>query len=226
MTGDCHAGIRGSPGVRFPRATRPRSSPVVHCRSCGKQSACLDRRADEQVGLGGSRGEGRGRNPAMHDRREVGRPVVPAKPPNNVRAGRRRRWREGDRPRGTRPAKRVPDAVPEGRAQWAGSRAPSGSKDKDARFTALLHHVDVDRLRAAYRAIAPEAAPGVDGVTWEDYGQDLEDNLRDLHARVHAGGTERSRRGGRTSRSRTGGSDRSESPRWRTRSSSGRWSRC
>lgn len=60
-------------------------------------------------------------------------------------------------------------------------------KDKDARFTALLHHVDVDRLRAAYWVIRPKAAPGVDGVTWTKYGQDLEANLRDLHARVHRG---------------------------------------
>ena len=43
-------------------------------------------------------------------------------------------------------------------------------------------------MRAAYWAIEPKAAPGVDGVTWEDYGQDLEDNLQDLHARVHSGG--------------------------------------
>jgi group II intron reverse transcriptase/maturase len=60
-------------------------------------------------------------------------------------------------------------------------------KDRDARFTALLHHVDVDRLRAAYWAIRPKAAPGVDGVTWTEYGLDLEANLRDLHARVHRG---------------------------------------
>ena len=60
-------------------------------------------------------------------------------------------------------------------------------KDKDVRFTALLHHVTVDRLREAYRAISPNAAPGVDGVTWRDYGRDLEANLRDLHARVHRG---------------------------------------
>jgi group II intron reverse transcriptase/maturase len=59
--------------------------------------------------------------------------------------------------------------------------------DKEARFTALLHHVDLDRLRAAYWAIKPKAAAGVDGVTWGDYGLDLEDNLRDLHARVHRG---------------------------------------
>jgi hypothetical protein len=60
-------------------------------------------------------------------------------------------------------------------------------KDKDARFTALLHHLTIDRLEAAYRAIAPGAAPGVDGVRWKDYGQDLEANLRDLCARVHSG---------------------------------------
>jgi RNA-directed DNA polymerase len=60
-------------------------------------------------------------------------------------------------------------------------------RDKDAQFTALLHHVTVDRLREAYRAIRPDAAPGVDGVTWRDYGSDLEENLRDLHARVHTG---------------------------------------
>jgi group II intron reverse transcriptase/maturase len=60
-------------------------------------------------------------------------------------------------------------------------------QDKDARFSALLHHVDFNRLWAAYWAIRPEAAPGVDGVTWEDYGQDLENNLRSLLARVHSG---------------------------------------
>jgi group II intron reverse transcriptase/maturase len=60
-------------------------------------------------------------------------------------------------------------------------------KDKDAKFTALLHHVDLDRLRAAYSALNPKAATGVDGVTWDSYGQDLESNLLDLHARVHTG---------------------------------------
>jgi retron-type reverse transcriptase len=59
--------------------------------------------------------------------------------------------------------------------------------DKDARFTALLHHVTIDCLREAYRALEPKAAPGVDGVTWWDYGLDLEENLRDLYARVHRG---------------------------------------
>ncbi|HKS46176.1 MAG TPA: group II intron reverse transcriptase/maturase [Amycolatopsis sp.] len=59
-------------------------------------------------------------------------------------------------------------------------------RDRGTRFTALLHHVGVDRLRKAYWAIRPKAAPGVDGVTWVAYGQELEANLRDLHARLHA----------------------------------------
>jgi group II intron reverse transcriptase/maturase len=60
-------------------------------------------------------------------------------------------------------------------------------RDKEARFTALLHHVTVSRLRWAYWAIRPKAAPGVDGVTWASYGQDLEANLRGLHERVQQG---------------------------------------
>src|SRR5260370_33342818 len=49
--------------------------------------------------------------------------------------------------------------------------------DKDARFTALLHQVSLERLPWAYWAVRPKAAPGVDGVTWEGYGKDLEANL-------------------------------------------------
>ena len=60
-------------------------------------------------------------------------------------------------------------------------------RDKDARFTALLHHVDLDRLWAAYVAINPKAAPGADQVTWDAYGQDLRENLEDLLRRVHSG---------------------------------------
>jgi group II intron reverse transcriptase/maturase len=60
-------------------------------------------------------------------------------------------------------------------------------RDKQARFTTLLHHVSLGRLRAAYWAIRPQAAPGVDGVMWADYGQNLEINLQDLHVRVQSG---------------------------------------
>src|ERR1700759_509701 len=56
---------------------------------------------------------------------------------------------------------------------------------KNERFTALLHHVNVDTLRTAFYALQRKAAAGVDGVTWRDYEADLEPRLEDLHARVH-----------------------------------------
>src|SRR5215831_17438365 len=58
---------------------------------------------------------------------------------------------------------------------------------KKAQFTALLHHINVDTLRTAFHALRRKAAPGVDGVTWQDYEADLEPRLRDLHERVHRG---------------------------------------
>jgi retron-type reverse transcriptase len=60
-------------------------------------------------------------------------------------------------------------------------------KDKEAKFTALLHHVTVDRLGKVYRRLKPRAAPGVDGITWKQYGEKLEGNLQGLHVRLHRG---------------------------------------
>jgi RNA-directed DNA polymerase len=58
---------------------------------------------------------------------------------------------------------------------------------KQERFTALLHHVDVELLRSAYGWLRKEASPGVDGVTWDAYGEGLEPRLKDLHDRIHRG---------------------------------------
>lgn len=61
-------------------------------------------------------------------------------------------------------------------------------QDKGLRFTALWHHVyNVDRLREAYLSLKQQAAPGVDGETWEHYGEDLEQNLKDLSGRLQRG---------------------------------------
>jgi group II intron reverse transcriptase/maturase len=58
---------------------------------------------------------------------------------------------------------------------------------KKEKLTALLHHINVDTLREAFYALKRKAAPGVDGVTWQDYEADLEPRLEDLHQRVHRG---------------------------------------
>jgi RNA-directed DNA polymerase len=61
-------------------------------------------------------------------------------------------------------------------------------RDRKMRFTALLHHVyRLDTLRRAYHGLNPTAAPGVDGVTWQQYGEDLEGNLKDLADRLKRG---------------------------------------
>jgi RNA-directed DNA polymerase len=63
----------------------------------------------------------------------------------------------------------------------------AAKKDKAKRFTALLHHVTPDRLRNAFHALKKDAAPGVDGITWEQYRERLEENLQELHAKLHQG---------------------------------------
>src|SRR5581483_9434776 len=60
-------------------------------------------------------------------------------------------------------------------------------QQKKERFTALLHHVDIDLLRAAFSWLKRDAAPGVDGLTWREYEQNVEARLVDLHARVLRG---------------------------------------
>jgi RNA-directed DNA polymerase len=58
---------------------------------------------------------------------------------------------------------------------------------KKEKFTALLHHVDTDLLSSSYLALKREAAAGVDGMTWWEYGDDLERKLEELHGRIHRG---------------------------------------
>jgi|SRR6516225_5280741 len=65
-------------------------------------------------------------------------------------------------------------------------RKAAGLRKKE-RLTALFHHINVDALRTAFYALRRKAAPGVDGMTWQDYESDLELRLEDLHKRVQRG---------------------------------------
>jgi RNA-directed DNA polymerase len=61
-------------------------------------------------------------------------------------------------------------------------------RDKGLKFTSLWHHVyNVERLREAYLALKRNAAAGIDGQTWQAYGQELESNLQDLSSRLARG---------------------------------------
>jgi RNA-directed DNA polymerase len=122
----------------------------------------------------------------MHGDGRSDGPVVPAIPPNKAAAA------EVGEERG--PAKgNTASKPPAGRSAGVGVSRALGRvrevarRDKRARFTALLHHVDRGRLLRAYWEVNPQASPGVDRVTWAEYGQRLEANLDDLHARVQQG---------------------------------------
>jgi hypothetical protein len=124
----------------------------------------------------------------MHDNGESYSVVVPAKQPNKS---------------GQPPAEAVEgrtltkENVGQSNPRWTPSQTsgPSGldrvreaaRRDGKLRFTALLHHIMVNLLRDSYHKLKKKAAPGVDGVTWEEYGTNLEAKLLDLHGRVHRG---------------------------------------
>jgi RNA-directed DNA polymerase len=141
--------------------------------------------ADGAVGRIGKAG---GRTPMMNGQGKSDRPEVPTKPPNKagkpaaeVAEGRGLAKGNADEQNTPRTQRRtsVPSALDRVRQV--------ARRDKEAKFTALFHHVTVDRLREAFTALSRNAAPGVDGVTWEAYREGLEENLQALHGRLQRG---------------------------------------
>src|SRR5882724_2082117 len=125
----------------------------------------------------------------MNEHGKSDRPVVPVKSPN--KAGE-------PAAEGTEGSGLTKGNLPQQNASRTPSRtdAPSAlervrqaaSKDKETRFTALLHHLyNLETLRTAYFCLKKEAAPGVDGETWRHYGETLEENLQDLSHRLKRG---------------------------------------
>ena len=67
----------------------------------------------------------------------------------------------------------------------------AAERNPKERLTALLHHITTEVLGAAYFALKKDAAAGIDGVTWDMYGEGLDERLLDLHRRLHSGGAYR-----------------------------------
>lgn len=63
----------------------------------------------------------------------------------------------------------------------------AAKRDKELRFTNLLHHISVEQLHVAYRSLNRTAATGVDDVSWAEYGEGLEKRLVELHDQIHGG---------------------------------------
>jgi RNA-directed DNA polymerase len=134
------------------------------------------------------------RNVDVHVAGESDGCVVPSKGPNKVGGEPAAEGLEGRRPtkENTEQRTRVPDTGPD----WSESRRLSGvreaaQREKRMRFTALMHHVTVERLRESFYALRREATPGVDGVTWRAYAgpeeKELDARLVALHEGVHRG---------------------------------------
>ena len=115
--------------------------------------------------------------------------IVPRKLPNKGR-----RYLPAEEVEGRRPTKGNTERTATPRTQSRKSVSPGlqrvrkvAKKDKDVRFTALLHHVTPEALEDSFFALKRQAAPGIDGVTWEQYQKALGKRLENLHARVHNG---------------------------------------
>jgi RNA-directed DNA polymerase len=124
----------------------------------------------------------------MNGHGQSDRLVVPANPPNKAaravaEAGEERGRVKGNTDGKTRPGRSAGPGV----SSALDRVRQVAVRDKEARFTALLHHVSLHRLGLAFDEVNPRAAPGVDGMSWAEYEQDLGINLRDLHERVQSG---------------------------------------
>src|SRR5712675_1805224 len=140
------------------------------------------------VRCSGPHREGEEPKPMMHDRGKSDSAIVAVKPTNNAgqpvaepvepRAGTKRNAGEQSTHR-TQGRARVTQALARVRK--------AAQQRRTEKFTALFHHLSVDLLREAFLVLKRDAAPGMDGLTWQVYAADLERNLTDLHARVHRG---------------------------------------
>src|SRR5258708_9253959 len=133
----------------------------------------------------------------MNGRRKSDRPVVATKPANKagelataanapvVEQVERRGLAKGKPPR-----QNTNRALDRATVQSALGRIRQAAvKDKKVRFTSLIHHIyNLSTLREAYYGLKRDAAPGVDGETWRQYGENLETNLTHLSARLRRGG--------------------------------------
>ena len=116
--------------------------------------------------------------------------VVPMRPANNGAAEAPAESAEERRPveRNTKQSNlvRTPSRKDRRSSGLRGVRE-AARKSRELKFTALLHHVNVTLLRSSFYKLKKTAAVGVDGVTWQEYEQDLESRLADLHGRIHRG---------------------------------------
>ena len=140
---------------------------------------------------GSPAGEGESRTTGMNGGEESDGVVVPMSPSNKATE---QQAEAAEREEGRTPTEEntsqthtLPAQDGRGVSQGLAGVRKVARERKRERFTTLLHHVTIDRLRASFRALKKSAAPGVDGVTWREYEEGLEDRLADLKDRIRRG---------------------------------------
>jgi RNA-directed DNA polymerase len=121
--------------------------------------------------------------------RKSDRSIVPRNRPNNAKGPAAESGEGRERTKGNSPERTTPRTQRRPRVSPTLERVRHvAERDRTQRFTALLHHVyDIGRLRTAYLALKRNAAPGVDGDTWQHYGEQVETHLQSLADRLRRG---------------------------------------
>ena len=137
----------------------------------------------------GRAGKAKSPTPAMHGCRQSDNSIIPAKPPNKVanvmaeavegRELTKENTVQQNTPRTQRRTKDVSSALE--RVRQAALRS------RNERFSVLFHHITTERLQAAFLKIKQDASPGVDGVTWAQYAENLNMNVENLYLRLQRG---------------------------------------
>ncbi len=123
-----------------------------------------------------------------HGRGESGSAIVAAKPTNKAEQSAAEPVEPRAEAEGNASQQSMGRAQSRGTVSQALARIRQAARQrKKEKFTALLHHISIDMLDEAFFELKEEAAPGVDGLSWADYEQNLESNIEDLHARIHRG---------------------------------------
>ena len=123
----------------------------------------------------------------MHVGGESDGRVLPAKCPNKDGSNSLAEGMEGRRPTKENMGQTTASQIQRWGSALDGLRRvrEAAKRDRRLRFTALLHHVSVALLSNSFYALKREAAPGVDGLTWQEYETGLDKRLEGLHSRVH-----------------------------------------
>src|SRR5215813_13941456 len=163
------------------RCRRPHARGDVLCTETGRSHPCPERHA-------GPAHEGNSRTMSANADEKSDEVIGPMKQPNKEGSpsaeaveGRTSPEGNGGRTAAARTLRR--DTASNGLI--AVRRAARQSKS--VRFTALLHHITIDLLKQSYLSLERDSAPGIDGVTWQTYGENLEEKLKELHDKVHRG---------------------------------------